>query len=334
MRAAMLMFLMTASTALADQDLSFNATAAPGPGEHPAFLVTPDAPVESLVVEITAGGQTYHFEKANLPAGKEVRLAWKRDEAVTDATAEVRCDFADGHAEQFEVPLHWSYMGKLTVDLKGALADVEARTLSVKVSAPVQSADLTAYGAGKAVLDQRSVDLSGGPGAVEIPWVGDPADVVLLDVTLHSGGAWAGFTYSPWFLNIPHDDVLFDTDQAVILPSETWKMEATLAQLKDVLAKYGDVVPVKLYIGGCTDTRGDSAHNTDLSLRRAKAIAIWLRGHGYDKPIFYHGFGESWLAVPTGDEVDEPANRRAAYMVGANPPPAGSGVPAVSWTPL
>lgn len=330
----MLLFLLAGAVAQAGDDLSFNATSAPGPGEQPAFLVTPAAAVDALVVEVTVGDKTFHFEKGALPAGKEVRFSWARDERVTEATALVRCDFADGHAEQFEVPLHWSYVGKLAVDLKGARADVEARTLTVRVSTPVDSADITAYGAGKAVLDQRTVDLSGGPGPVEIPWVGDPADVVLLDIVVHSGGAWAGFTYSPWFLNIPHDDVLFDTDKADIGASEAWKMEATLAELKDVLEKYGSVVPVKLYIGGCTDTRGDAAHNLDLSLRRARAIAAWLRGHGYDKPIYYHGFGESWLANPTGDEVDDPSNRRAVYMVGANPPPPGSGVPAVNWTAL
>ena len=30
-------------------------------------------------------------------------------------------------------------------------------------------------------------------------------------------------------------------------------------------------------------------------------IAEWLRDHGYDLPIYYYGFGERFLAVPTGD---------------------------------
>jgi outer membrane protein OmpA-like peptidoglycan-associated protein len=107
-----------------------------------------------------------------------------------------------------------------------------------------------------------------------------------------------------------------------------------LKQLQDVLDKYGSVVPVKLYIAGCTDTVGDTAHNRDLSRRRARSIATWLRSNGYDMPIYYHGFGESLLAVRTGDGVDEGRNRRALYMVGANPPPAGSGIPSVQWTEL
>ena len=332
-RTLLALALSLALPAHAGDDLSFGVPN-PGAGEAPALIITPDRAVETLVVEITAGGKTYSFEKSQVPAGKDVRLSWTRDESVTEATALVRADFADGHVGQYEVPISWEYAVKLSVDLKGAVADIAARTLTVHVTRRVDSAEITAYGAGKAVIDQSTVSISGGPGPVEIPWVGDPGDVVLLDVTVHAGNAWAGFTYSPWFLDIPHEDVLFASDQADIPATEAPKLESTLRELQDVLAKYGSVVPVKLYIAGCTDTVGDNAHNADLSRRRARAIAAWLRAHGYDKPIYYHGFGENFLAVPTGDSVDEPANRRAVYMVGANPPPAGSGVPAVSWTAL
>jgi outer membrane protein OmpA-like peptidoglycan-associated protein len=128
--------------------------------------------------------------------------------------------------------------------------------------------------------------------------------------------------------------VLFESNSDKIRPHEEPKLQATLQQLQEVIDKYGEMVPVKLYIAGCTDTVGDGGHNADLSRRRARAIAVWLKAHGYNRPIYYHGFGESLLAVPTGDSVDEARNRRALYMVGANPPPAGSGVPGVSWTPL
>lgn len=329
-----LLGLLLSTPLAAGEDLSFGYLTHPGPGEQPALIVTPSKPIVELVVEITAGDQVYTFQKQRLTPGADVKLSWKRDESVTNAIALVRAEFSDGHVEQFEVPIEYEYGGKLTVDLSQARADVAERTLTVRASARVDSADITAYGAGKALLDQRTVSVSGGPGEVVVPWTGDPADVVLLEITLRGGNAWAGFTYSPWFLDIPHEDVLFETDQATILSSEEPKLHATLEQLEDVIEKYGDVVPVKLYVAGCTDTSGNAAHNQDLSKRRAKAIATWLRAHGFDKPIYYHGFGESYLAVPTPDETDEARNRRAVYLVGANPPPAGSGVPAASWTPL
>lgn len=316
------------------QDLGFGFVPSPAAGEKPALLITPERAVKELHVEITAGGKSWTFDKVNQAAGKQIRLSWDRDTSVTEAEAFVRAVFPDGFVGEYNVPIRYSYGERLSVDLSRATADVSKRTLKVKVTAKVDTADITAYGAKKVVVDQSSVSVGSGPGEITLPWVGDPADVVLLDVTLHGGSAYTGFTYSPWFLNIPHDDVLFDSDSANVPPTESFKLEATLRDLTDVLDKYGDIVPVKLYIAGCTDTVGDGAHNKDLSTRRAKAIAVWLRAHGYDKPIFYHGYGEGFLAVPTGDGVDEARNRRVLYMVGANPPPPGSGVPSGSWIAL
>jgi outer membrane protein OmpA-like peptidoglycan-associated protein len=315
-------------------DLQFNYSPTLEAGQKPTFTLIPPRDVLTMQVAIEAGGQTYKFTKTNVKAGTGATFSWTRDPNVTEATVNVLVEYTDHFEEEVNIPIRYSYGGQLSVDLSKARADVSARTLTVRVTAPVQSADIVAYGAHKAVLDQSTVPLSGGPGEIEVPWVGSPGDVVLLDVTVHSGNAWAGFTYSPWFLDIPHEDVLFESDKSTIRPEEEHKLKDTLTQLQDVLDKYGEIVPVKLYIAGCTDTQGDSAHNMELSRARAKAIASWLRAHGYDKPIFYHGFGESWLAVATPDGTDMAANRRALYMVGANPPPGGSGVPSVSWTPL
>ena len=246
----------------------------------------------------------------------------------------VEVRFTDDTAEAQVIGLDYAYGEPLKVDLSGAAVDVDAHTLTVAVTAHVNRAHIIGYGAGKAVLDQRDLDVGAGPGQITLPWVGDPSEVVLLDITVHAGAAWAGFTFSPWILNIPHDDVLFATDSWQIPPEEEWKLQNTQKQMDDVLAKYGDMVPVKLYIAGCTDTVGSPAHNMDLSRNRARAIATWLRSHGYSKPMYYHGFGETFLSIETGDEVDSIANRRVLYIVSANPPPAGSGVPQVNWTAL
>jgi len=331
---ALITLLMLLSGPSHAQDLDFGYTPAPGPGEKPGLLVTPQRAVKTLEVNCEAGGEAYDFEKSGLAAGKLVRLEWKRDPSVTTATCFVRAIFPDGYVSEVSLPIEYSYGGALSVDLSRASADVDKRTLTVRVSDSVERADITAYGARKVVLDKSTMEVGAGPGEITVPWVGDPADVVLLDVTLHSASAWAGFTYSPWFLDIPHDDVLFESNSADVPPSEEYKLTKTLRDLQEVVEKYGEIVPVKLYIAGCTDTVGDAGHNRDLSRRRAKAIAQWLRAHGYDRPIYFHGFGESLLAVRTGDGVDEARNRRVLYMVGANPPPAGSGVPRVSWSAL
>ena len=315
-------------------DMEFNYTPNPGPDEQPAFMVTPKRPLAEYLVIVEAGGESYEFTGAAASAGEQLRFAWDRNASVTSADVFVRGVFTDGYVEEVKIPIEYSYGVSLSVDLSRASADLNDNTLTVGATAFVDRAEIIAYGAHKAVLEQGEVVVNSGPGEITLPWSGDPAEVVLLDVKLYSGNSWAGFTYSPWFLNIPHDDLHFETNQAEILPEEEWKLEKTLAQLQDVLDKYGEMVPVKVYIAGCTDTAGDAGQNRDLSQRRARAIASWLREHGYSQPLYYHGFGESFLAVQTGDGVDNAANRRVLYMVGANPPPPSTGVPQVNWREL
>jgi outer membrane protein OmpA-like peptidoglycan-associated protein len=329
----MLLSLLTFLTAFA-QDLAFGYTPSPKATENPALLITPARAVDELYVEIKVGTQTLTFTKKDLPAGVQQRFEWKRDTHITHADAFVRARFESGDVTEQQVPINYSYELPLKIDLSKAHADIDAHTITVQTTAAVTEADVIVYGERKSILSETTVPVSGGPGEVTIPFTGDASEVVLVEVKLKNATAWAGFTYSPWFLNIPHEDVLFDSNSAAIPPSEVWKLEATLKQLQEVVEKYGSVVPVKLYVAGCTDTMGDTEHNRDLSNRRAQAIAGWLKAQGFSYPIYYYGFGESLLAVSTGDSVDNSANRRVLYMVGANPPPSGSGIPGVTWKAL
>jgi outer membrane protein OmpA-like peptidoglycan-associated protein len=75
-----------------------------------------------------------------------------------------------------------------------------------------------------------------------------------------------------------------------------------------------------LYVVAHTDTVGSAEYNLGLSARRAQSLAHWFRSHGLKSPIAFAGVGESALRVKTADEVDEPQNRRADYMLGLEPP--------------
>jgi outer membrane protein OmpA-like peptidoglycan-associated protein len=303
-------------------------------GAKPMFSITVPRDTESLWVQIEAGGRSWEFSRGVMAAGEKAVVNWDRDLSATEALATIKVEFKDGYVEALQVPFQYSYGGALSIDLSNAVADLQKRTLRVSVTSQVERAEIKAIGAHKSILDESVVVLGEGPGDIEVPWVGDPAEVVLLDVTLHSATAWAGFTYSPWFLDIPHDDVVFETGSSDIAADQEHKMMSLQEELNDVIDKYGDVVPVKLFIGGCTDTVGSKSSNAELSRKRARAIGAWLREHGTPIPIFYYGFGESWLASATGDEVDNATNRRAVYMVGANPPPSSAGVPVAKWSGL
>ena len=174
--------------------------------------------------------------------------------------AEIYAVFEDGYVAEAVMPMEFSYGAGLTVDYDASVkADRKTEQISVRVSQHVAT-QIIAYGAEKKCSIKGDRQCDAGPGET-LPWLGGVQDTVLIDVTLRNPDSFAGFTYSPWYLDIPHQDVLFDSNAYVIGESEEWKLESTLEDLQEVLRKYGSVVPVKLYIAGCTDTVGDGAHN-------------------------------------------------------------------------
>ncbi|MBF0474179.1 MAG: OmpA family protein [Nitrospirae bacterium] len=73
---------------------------------------------------------------------------------------------------------------------------------------------------------------------------------------------------------------------------------------------------VDVSIIGHTDTVGTPKLNYELSLDRAKTVSDYLLKNGIDKNILhieYHG-KENPL-IPTGDNVDEPRNRRVEVII-------------------
>jgi outer membrane protein OmpA-like peptidoglycan-associated protein len=125
----------------------------------------------------------------------------------------------------------------------------------------------------------------------------------------------------PWSVEVEHEDVNFPTDSAVIQPGERGKLDASLAEIDATVKRSQRFVKMKLYVAGHTDTVGPGAKNRKLSLERARAIAAYFRRKGLALPIAVAGYGEDVLRVKTPDATDEPANRRADYVIG---PAAGA----------
>jgi outer membrane protein OmpA-like peptidoglycan-associated protein len=72
----------------------------------------------------------------------------------------------------------------------------------------------------------------------------------------------------------------------------------------------------RVVVVGHTDSSGSNAYNQRLSERRAKAVADALVGKGVAQTKLQVDWkGEGQLAVPTGDGVKEPLNRRATISV-------------------
>lgn len=99
--------------------------------------------------------------------------------------------------------------------------------------------------------------------------------------------------------------VFFDFNKSNITSGADSVLDAVAAEVKKRGATTLEVI-------GHTDTSGSNAYNDKLAVRRANAVKDALAKRGVDvSTIQIEGRGENELLVKTGDDVREPANRRA-----------------------
>lgn len=204
--------------------------------------------------------------------------------------------------------------------------DLKQHRLEVKMSRQAGKVSLVVTGESGATLAEDEQDFTGRAAGTPLVVTWTPSsDEAVARIELRATdafGFYAGVALSPWFVAIPHEDVIFKTDSAAIDPAEQPKLDAAFAKLGEILAKDKDKEhhAITLFIAGHTDTVGKDSYNLKLSQARARAIATWFRKSGVRIPIAYEGFGETCPAVKTADEVDEPRNRRADYILSDDEP--------------
>ena len=219
----------------------------------------------------------------------------------------------------------------LDISIAKSDVDLENRTLYFKINRPADSAEIRVLSPEGKVLAERTKLYNGAKAGTKlsIEWpklLGKNADNFKIELKVTDVDEfWIGWEVVRFYLDIPHEDVVFESGKWEIRQSETHKLDAALKLLIDAVDKYKKNMDCQLYIAGHTDTVGSIASNRELSRQRAHAIARYFRKNGLKSiPLFVRGFGEESLAVDTGDNVDEERNRRAQYIL-TNYPPSMSG---------
>lgn len=109
-------------------------------------------------------------------------------------------------------------------------------------------------------------------------------------------------------VNLP-DGVTFATGSATINPGFRTLLDRVAGSLQQYPNSLVDVY-------GHTDTVGSAASNQRLSEQRAQSVSNYLISRGVSSArIRWMGLGETQLKVPTGDNVNEPANRRVEIKI-------------------
>ena len=301
----------------------------------PALVLTPNLDADRLDVDIACGGATASW-KGGAPGGKPVRLELATQPGRHTCTGTLRASFTDGTEGEMPLEFEVEMVEPMTVTVDPTTVDTSARSLTLTLDRPAGRIEVSAttpegQPAGSGVVDGAGA----APGTpLEVSWDG-VAEVARLSVKAYdTDGFWAGLDLFPWYYEIPHEDVIFASGKSAIESTETPKLTAARVEIDKVVQRYGSLAQIHLYVGGYTDRVGPFESNLILSRDRAAAIARWFRTEGFSGPIYYQGFGERGLAVHTTDEVPEPANRRAVYIVAAQPPPVTDAMPGDRWQAL
>jgi outer membrane protein OmpA-like peptidoglycan-associated protein len=323
------------SLAWAGQDaLTFEVTRAVEHGKQVAEVTF--LPIEGgrVVADLVCGDKAFHLD-STLSPGKPVKLQLAGlPEGEHSCTGEVDMQTTDGTTGSMVLTFQVASLGLLPLSTTIDEYDRANQRLVVHAGRPVEAAMASVFGAKGALLAEVQADLSD-PQSLRFAWTtqGQPVVRVLVQARDVYGFS-SQLELLPWEYLVPHEDVVFPSNSHELLAVELPKLERSWAEVAKAIELYGSVVPISLYVAGYTDTVGDGASNQGLSERRARAIAQWYRTRGFSGPVYYQGFGETVLAVPTGDSVDEQANRRAVYLLAAGTPGKSRDVPRADWKRL
>jgi outer membrane protein OmpA-like peptidoglycan-associated protein len=212
----------------------------------------------------------------------------------------------------------------LKVMIDRAKVDLPNHKLEAKLSRAADKVRVKVFGESGAVLAENEKSFNGAAAGtvLEMTWT-PSSDEAVAKVEVwgyDTDGYYAGVAIIPWSLSVPHQEVTFATNSDAIQAADVPKLEASLKTITEIAAKRASLGKVTLYILGHTDTVGSDEANLTLSRKRARAIAVWFRAHGLVNAIAFEGLGERSLLVKTADEVDEPRNRRADYILALEPP--------------
>jgi outer membrane protein OmpA-like peptidoglycan-associated protein len=327
---AHVILLAIAGTAAAEP-VRLEVVADVGAGQKPAVKLVALDSVTDIKLELERDdGKQFTLRQASLAKGKTVTLAVGDGSAGKVSYKGTLSAQVAGASERWSEDIHFDTRvrgGPLSVAYDEAHLDLDKHVLQFKPSRPVADATLVVIGEDGNELGKGAATYKDQPAGawLAISWT-QPADARVMVMKLRavaSDGAATNVELVPWSVTVAHEDVNFRTDSYVIDPDEAKKLDASLVKIRDVVKRAEKFMKVKLYIAGHTDTVGPSAKNRKLSLDRANAIGRYFRKQGLTIPIVVAGFGEDVLKVPTPDDTDERANRRADYVIG----PAGGTPP-------
>ena len=300
----------------------------------PAVILKINRSTKSVDLQLKCGSQSFSKRSVVLSSGQKITLELPISKGKARCSGTLNAEFPDGTAGSMPLNFGIEMFDALKINIDKTSIDMKAKTLNVKLSRPAARYEVELLDVDQQSMDSSAVDVpkNRNLGPQTLSWSRASGEVAIIRVRAKDVyGFWSSIDLLPWHYDIPHEDVIFESSKAEILPSEEPKLVAVRKEIEAVFVKYEKIAKANLYVAGYTDTVGSANSNLQLSARRAKSIAQWFKAKGFRGKIYYQGFGESALAVPTKDGVDKAENRRALYIVAAEAPPRSADLPKSNW---
>ena len=301
----------------------------------PAIVLRPEVKIRSVSFVLERpDGRKIKLRAGAIRAGGEKRIPIPQGKGIVEYKATISGKAADGPFGPFAMTFTVQVGAPPRLQIGPADVDLDKRTITARSSEPAGKITLQIWGDdGNLIADidqPMQGEKPGTPLVVTWPQTADQVAARFVLNVYDPVGFYTGIE-SVTFVDIPHEDIVFESGKWLVRPEEAAKLKEPLSRIAAELRKVEGILPITLYVGGYTDTVGSVDDNLELSRRRALSIATWFRKHGLKCVIRYQGFGEGVLFVETADNVDEARNRRAAYVLSTQPPPPSRGFPTSRW---
>ncbi len=283
--------------------------------DTPALRVTAEVEVRGLKVSmIRADGRTKRFPPRTLRAGQTGVFAVDAEPGRTDWRAEI----IHAGMKEPEILTFTAVVGRpMRIRISKDTVDLADGKIAFVASEPVASVKLTITGEGGRILvDQETPATTPANGQTVVAFA--PPNAVVTRIVMQAldpDGFFSGVEIAPFYVEVPHEEVIFEFGKADIVPTEEPKLRRTQEAVREALKKFGNELKANLYVAGYTDTVGSRDYNQDLSSRRALSIAHWFKTNGLEIRVCHQGFGEDAPVVGTPDETPEPRNRRTLHVL-------------------
>ena len=167
-------------------------------------------------------------------------------------------------AAKVAVEVVMDVMRPLDVKLAREQVDIEERTLYFTMNNPAGRAQLTVYNASSRAIHEGTTDLRGRPAGnrLVVTWPELPDPVQRMELRIYDASdSWSDFELVPFTVEIPHEDVVFETAKWDVRASEQPKLDAAYDAILDAIREHGSDIKARLYVLGHTDTVGTAADN-------------------------------------------------------------------------